>query len=95
MKKTIFYVAIIAALTSQLEAMDNSLTNHKQFNQLKTNFLQLALIYQIATNEPLVSIDQHQQPAHVEKKSSTLLTGSKKIVSKGRSCINMYNEKRK
>jgi hypothetical protein len=90
--KKIAFSLIIPMLHLCVHAMEKNDQQIKQFTRLKTSFIQVALMYQLATNESFVSVET--QPIKPERKSSAP-TAIKNIEFRNRTFLPNHTDKRK
>ncbi len=90
--KKIAFSLIIPMLHLSMHAMERNDQQIKQFTRLKTSFIQVALMYQLATNEPFVSVET--QPIKPEKKVNAP-TATKNIECRNRMFFPNHTDKRK
>lgn len=70
--KKIALLVYLLIISSHAHSMDHGCLNTKQFTQMKNSFFQLALIYQIATNEPFIHLEEHYIKTEKNETSSDI-----------------------
>lgn len=90
--KKIAFSLLITLLPPILNGMEKNDHQVKQFTRLKTSFIQVALMYQLATNEPFVSVESHS--VKPERKVSAP-TATKNIECRNRIFLPNNSDKRK
>jgi hypothetical protein len=70
--KKIALLIYLLTISLPTHSMDRGYINTKQFSQMKNSFFQLALIYQIATNESFIHLEEHHIKTEKKETSSDI-----------------------